>query len=144
MKLRDSFDIPEEVSRGPHSPAFGKFLFNWFGDTGPLTLGELDISFLNDLTPEELTCARQMIRRNLSLRYVHIILGVWALRDIEAAPALRAMIADEPNDSRRLTIAGALWKLTNDPVFPELLDAAKASGNPDLLTAHLNQVLWLE
>lgn len=99
MRLRDSFDIPEEVSRGPHSPAFGKFLFNWFGDTGPLTRGELDIRFLNDLTPEELTCARQMIRRNLSLRYVHIIRGVSALRDIEAAPTLRAMIDDEPDDS---------------------------------------------
>jgi hypothetical protein len=59
VRLSDRFDIPEEVSRGPHSPAFGKFLFSWFGDTGPLTHGELDIRFLNDLTPEELTRARQ-------------------------------------------------------------------------------------
>jgi len=119
-------------------------LFNWFGDTGPLTHGELDLTFLKDLTDEELTLAREMIRRNLKLRYVHIIQGVSALNDVEAAPLLRAMLDAEPSDSRRLTIAGALWKLTRDPVFPELLERAKASGNPGLMSAHLLQVLWLD
>jgi len=142
--LRASFDIPDEVSRGPHSPAFGKFLWSWFGDTGPLTHGELDITFLNELTQVELDCAREMIRRNLKLRYVHIIDGVSALRDIDSAPVLRTMIADESDDSRRLTMAGTLWKLTKDPVFPELLERAKRSGNPGLISAHLLQVLWLD
>ena len=58
MRLADSYDIPDEVSRGPHSPAFEQFLRNWFGDTYALTHGELDLSFLDDLPPEELALAR--------------------------------------------------------------------------------------
>jgi hypothetical protein len=144
LRLSTGFDIPDEVSRGPHSPAFGEFLWNWFGDTLALTHGELDITFLNDLTPAELDCAREMIRRNLKLRYVHIIQGVSALRDVDSAPILRAMIEDEHEESRRLTMAGALWKITRDPVFPELLERAKQSGNAGLISAHLFQVLWLD
>ena len=144
MRLRDSFDIPEEVSRGPHSPTFEKFLWNWFGDTGPVTHGELDLTFLNDLTPTELDCAREMIRRNLKLRYVHIIEGASALRDLKAAPILRAMIEDEPDASRRLTMAGALWKITGDPLFATLLEHAMKIPDLHLIRAHLLQVLWLD
>ena len=144
MWIRDSYDIPDEVSRGPHSPAFAQFLSNWFGDTTRITHGELDLGFLADLTPEELALAREMVRRNLKLRHNHIIQGVSALHDVAAAPILKSMLDTEPSESRRLTIAGALWKLTRDPVFPECLEQAKASGNQSLLTAHLNQVLWLD
>ena len=144
MILRDSYDIPEEVSRGPHSPAMEKFLRSWFGDIRALSLGELDITFLNDLTEEELKVAREMLRRNLKLRQIHLFIGVSALHDVEAAPTLRAMIDDEPSDSRRLSMAGALWKLTRDPIFPFLLERAKASGDQNLITAHLNQVVWLD
>jgi hypothetical protein len=55
LRLRDSYDVPEDVAAGPHSPAFGKFLWNWFGDTSAVTHGELDLTFLNDLAPEELS-----------------------------------------------------------------------------------------
>ena len=58
LRLRDSFDVPEEIARGQHSPAFSSFLWNWFGDTSLLTHGEPDITFLKDLTPEELATAR--------------------------------------------------------------------------------------
>lgn len=82
MRLRDSYDIPEDVSRGPHSPAFAQFLWNWFGDTTLLLRGELDLTVLNDLTPEELAVAREMVSRNLKLRYTHIIEGVSALHPV--------------------------------------------------------------
>ena len=115
MRLPDSYDIPEEVARGPHSPAFAKFLSNWFGDTHALTHGELDLTFLEDLTAEELELAQEMVRRNLKLKYTHIIEGAAALHDIAAVPILRAMFNEESDESRRLTIAGALWKLIKDP-----------------------------
>ena len=143
MKLDDEFDIPEEISRGPHSPTFAKFLRNWFGDTSALTHGELDLTFLDELTPEELDLARQMVRRNLKLRYTHIIEGASALHDVDAAPMLRAMLEDEPNESRRLTIAGALWKLNRDPIFFDYLNQAKGPNRSLLSGAHLNQILWV-
>ena len=55
------------------------------------------------------------MRRNLKLRYTHIIEGTSALRDIGAVPILQAMLDEESDVSRRLTIAGALWKLSQDP-----------------------------
>jgi hypothetical protein len=54
LRLRDSYDVPSEVALGSHSRAFGEFLWNWFGDTYRITRGELDLTFLRDLTPEEL------------------------------------------------------------------------------------------
>jgi hypothetical protein len=142
LRLRDSYDVPEEVARGPHSAAFSEFLRNWFGDTHALTHGELDLTFLEDLTPEELTLARELVRRNLKLKQNHIIEGVSALHDVDAAPILRTMLKEEPDASRRLTIAGVLWKLTKDPVFIEALDSAKASGS--LGYFGMLKVLWLD
>ncbi len=116
MRLRDSFDIPDNIAQGVHSPIFSKFLWNWFGDTSLLTHGELDVTFLKDMTPDELLTARELIRRNLNLRMNHIIEGASALNDVEAAPMLRSLLDEEPSLSRRLTIGGALWKLTQDSV----------------------------
>lgn len=144
MKLRDSYDVPEEVAAGPHSPAFEKFLRNWFSDTRALTHGELDLTFLQELSPEELATARELIRRNLNLGYSHIIQGAAALRDIEAVPTLRAMLDTQEDIGRRLIIAGALWNLVRDPVFLACLDQAKRAGGPLLPGAHLYQVLWLD
>ena len=143
MRLSDSYDIPEEVVQGPHSPVFEKFLRNWFGDTYAITHGELDLTFLKDLTPEERELAREMIRRNLKLKQTHVIQGVSALHDVAAAPILRRMLDDESDESRRLTIASTLWKLNGDPVFIECLNHAKVSHCNLLDGAHLLQVLWL-
>jgi hypothetical protein len=83
-----------------------------------------------------------VIRRALKSRHNHIISGTWVLNDLEAVPLLREMLDDEPDESRRLLIVGALWKLHQDPLFIECLHRAKASG---LLAVyfHLCQVLWL-
>jgi hypothetical protein len=126
--LRDGYDVPEEVARGPHSTAFSQFLRNWFGDTYALTHGELDLTFLKDLTPQELALARELVRRNLKLKQNHIIEGTSALNDIAAIPILQAMLEEESDASRQQTIAGALWKLSKDTVFIECLHRAKASG----------------
>ena len=52
------------------------------------------------------------------------------------------MFGAESNESLRLTIAGALWKLNKDPVFMESLIRAKDSSLLRVY-AHLLQVLWL-
>jgi hypothetical protein len=142
LRLSDSYDVPEEVAQGPHSPALAKFLSNWFGDTYAITHGELDLSFLDDLTTEERELAREMVRRNLKLKYTHIIEGVSALHDISAVPILRAMFNEESDESRQLTIAGVLWKLAKDPVFIECLERAKTNGS--LGYFGLLKVLWLD
>jgi hypothetical protein len=83
-----------------------------------------------------------MVRRNLKLRYTHIIEGVSALQDIAAVPLLRAMFNEEPEESRRLTIAGALWKLVKDPIFIECLERAKTSESLGYFEQLM--VLWLD
>jgi hypothetical protein len=145
LRLRDSYDVPEEIANGDHSPAFGKFLWNWFGDTTALTHGELDLSFLEEQNPDELQTARALIRRNLELgcNHNHIVQGAAAFGDLQAVPILRRMLDSESDQSRRLTLAGALWNLVRDPVFVECLNEAKAQRRR-LVGFHLDQVLWLD
>jgi hypothetical protein len=151
VQLQDVYDIPEEVREGPHSPAFTRFLQLFFGDWGSsggydsrlLISGKADLSFIGDLAPHEAEVAKKLLRRNLKLRYTHILQGVAAMGDLVAVPALRAMLADEPNLSRQLSIAGTLWKLVRDPSFVDCLNRMKTSQERFLKQAHLHQVLWL-
>jgi hypothetical protein len=138
--LSDVHDVPQDVVDGPHSQAFRQFLLNWFG-SNRVSFDER-LRTANDLTPEEAAVGRELIRRNLKCNHSHIISGTWALGDLEAVPLLRMMFDHERDESRRLVIAGALWKLNNDPVFISCLNRAKKSG---LLKVyfHLQQVLWL-
>jgi hypothetical protein len=140
----DSYDIPESVAAGPHSPAFAKFLWNWFGDPMALMRGELDLTFLSDLTQEELSLAKELIRRNLSVRHTNIFQGIEALHDEEAAPILRKMLSEETELTWRLTISGALWRLNRDPVFIKCLEEARSVRPSIFKGGHLWQVLWLE
>lgn len=144
MILSDVYDLPESVAVSPHSLAFDKFLWNWFGDATALTHGELDLTFLENLTQAELFLARELIRRNLRLKYNHIIEGVAALHDVAAAPVLRAILDGESNMSRRLVIAGTLWKLNRDPIFLDCLEEAKSVCGGIFSYVHLGQVLWID
>ncbi|MGA7238397.1 MAG: hypothetical protein WBY44_22120 [Bryobacteraceae bacterium] len=142
MRLMDMFDIPAEIMDRPHSAAFAEFLGTWFGYTKALSLGEADLSFLNDLTQEEWRLARELIRRNLKSRVWTVIAGAYILNDSEAIPILRRMLKEERSLDLRLTIASALWKLAKDPVLIACLDEARRSGGGPLF-AHLRKVLWL-
>lgn len=144
MRLSDTYDVPESVASGPHSPAFAKFLRNWFGDTTALTHGELDITFLNELTPEELSLARELIRRNLKLKYTHIVQGAAALHDPAAVPILHQLLDNEPDMDRRLTISGALWKINRDQAFIETLREVRAIRPSLFGYFHTLKVLWLD
>ncbi len=141
MWLSDSYDVPQELIDDPPSPAFRQFLLYWFGSTRISTVDRL--RSIDELAPEELPVAQQLVRRNLKTRHNRLINATWLLRDTSAAPLLRMMFEEEPDQSRRLTIAGALWKLVKDPVFIECLAQARRSG---LLAVygHLLQVLWLD
>ncbi len=140
MWLSDMYDVPQDVVDGLHSQAFRQFLLNWFG-SNRVSFAER-LRSVNDLTPEEVTVGRELIRRNLKCNHSHIISGTWALGDLEAVPLLRMMFDHEQDESRRLLIAGALWKLSSDPVFIECLIRAKKSGLLEVYF-HLEQVLWL-
>lgn len=144
MKLLDSYDIPEAVAAGAHTPAFAKFLWNWFGDPMPLSRGELDLTFLDDLSQDEISLARELIRRNLPVKHTTLFQGVEALHDVEATPILRKMLSEETDLSWRLTISGVLWRLNRDPVFIKCMEEAKSVRPSIFQGVHLWQVLWLD
>ena len=108
------------------------------------TRGDVDLGFLEGLTAEERDLARSLLRRNLSLNYVHIIEGLALLKDTSAVPELRRMLALETNLSRRLTLTGSLWKLDRDERFADCLREMITSDRSGLKVAHINQILWLE
>ncbi len=144
MRLHGYYDIPESVAAGSHSETFSKFLWNWFGNTAAVARNELDVTFLRDLTPGELSLARGLVRRNLRLKHVHIIVAAGLLQDQEAAPILKSMLEGESDLSWRLAIAGSLWRIDRDPIFVRCLEEAKAMCPSLFQWVHLTQVLWLE
>jgi hypothetical protein len=139
------FDIPPALKRKCKngSEALRCFYRHFFVDTYGLTRREVDLSFLKQLTPDELQIARDLLRRNLGRSYTHIIEGAAALGDIEAVPLLRSLLAQHSDLSRRLTIAGSLWKLARDPCFPNCIAEMVASGSTTLKETHVEQILWL-
>jgi hypothetical protein len=141
--VSDLYEIPEAIIHESHSRAFSQFLQNWFGNSWALTRGEVDLGFLNDLTSEEREIAKDLLRRNLKLKYTHLIEGLAALGDLTSVPMLRAMLASESDSSRQLTIAGALWKLNRDAAFVDCLERMKSSNHASLKQAHFYQILWL-
>src|SRR5271170_4078555 len=144
VRFLDVYDIPKEVRRGTHSAAFEQFLHHWFVDSLGLSRREVDLTFIKDLTPHESEIAKDLLRRNLALRYTHIIEGLAVMGDVSAVPALRTMLAEETNLSRQLTIAGALWRLVRDSSFVDCLSRMRSSNIPALKAAHFHQILWLE
>ena len=143
MTFSSSYDLPKQIVEPQHSPAFREFFYHWFIDSWGLSRREVDLSFLGALTPEELEVAKDLLRRNLRLKQTHIIEGVAALNDTSAAPILRLMFDEEISLSWRLTIAGALWKLTSDARFIECLNRMKTSDDATLKQAHFHQILWI-
>lgn len=95
------------------------------------------------LTPQETELAKDLLRRNLKLRYSHIIEGVAEMADVASVPILRAMLAQESDLSWQLTIAGALWKLACDPSLVDCLNRMRTSNDSSLKQAHFRQILWL-
>ncbi len=132
------YDIPPHVGQGQHSRAFATFLQHYFVDSRGLMRREIDLQFLDNLTEQERTLAKELIRRNLTLRYSHIIDGVAALRDREAIPELKNMLTSEKDLSLRLTISGVLWMLDRDGVFVECLQQMVKSDDHYLKEAHIH------
>lgn len=87
--------------------------------------------------------AKDLLRRNLKLRYTHIVEGIAEIKDVTAVPLLRDMLAKESDLSQQLIITGALWKLIRDSSFVNCLNRMKASKNSTLKKAHFHQILWL-
>lgn len=144
MQFRAEYDIPLGLIEEPHSRAFHQFLRYWFIDSRALTSGEVDISFLKNLTVAEAKAAKELLRRNLNLKYSHIIDGSAALGDSDAVPILRSMLAAEKDPSWRLTIAGALWKLTREDSFVRILQQVMVNKDATVKQAHFDQILWLQ
>jgi hypothetical protein len=137
-------DFLENAIQCNRSPALAEFEWHWFQNTWALTRGEVDLSFLDQLTPSELEYARARLRAVLHLAYTHIIEGVAALRDVSSVPTLRSMLEHETNLSRKLTIAGALWKLARDESFVDCIVEMKSGHSAITKQAHFHQIMWLD
>ena len=143
--VNQHYDIPRSLKRkcNDGSEALRTFYRHFFVDTYGLTRGEVDLSFLNDLSPQEIAVARDLVRRNLGTGYSHLIESAAALRDADAVPILRSMFDRESDLSRRLTISGSLWRLDRDPRFLECIAEMVASISTTLKEAHIDQILWI-
>lgn len=53
------------------------------------------------------------------------------------------MLAAQRDLSRRLTIAGSLWRLAQDEAFVDQLAQMMACTTSTMRSAHIDQVLWL-
>jgi hypothetical protein len=144
LKLRDGYDLPSGISEMPCSPAFKKFLWNWFGDESSLRRGDLDLDFLRQMPAGEINLARELVRRNLGLKFVHIIEGSAVLADTSAVPRLRALLEAELNLDLQLTLAGVLWKLAKDGSLFRYLELAVEERQWLLVRAHISKALWLD
>ncbi|MCC6330225.1 MAG: hypothetical protein IT174_17080 [Acidobacteria bacterium] len=137
------YDIPDNIFETARSDAFRQFYHYWFEDSFGLNRHEVDLEFLNELTPAERGLAIDLLRLNLRLGCAHIIEGIALLDDNESIPTLKKMLAEMTDASRRLTIAGSLWKLGKDESFPEEIERMVSRGDSLLKEAHLEQILWL-
>ncbi len=131
------------LDEGSLSPAFRAFVQNFFEDTLALTRRELDLTFLTELSPTEVLRARNLLQRNLHLRYTSIIEGLGLLGDASDARRLQDLLDTESDSSRRLTIGKALWRIRRDPQFPVLLEQMITSDDATLKQAHIDDVLLL-
>ena len=142
MKAREVYDIPDEIFQRDWSEAFSMFFSNWFEDSQRLIRGEFDTDVLKGLSSDERDIARELIRRNLHLGYGHLVEGVATLDDREAVPILLEMLESSKDLSRKLTVAGSLWKIARHPSFPDLIETLVQKGSSIEKQAHFDQILW--
>lgn len=139
------YDIPRPLKRKCQSGSaelrafYNLFFVNWLG----VVRGEVNLDFLNQLSPNELAIARELVRRNLGKGSLHLVKGAAALKDVDALPILRTLFNNHTDLSRRLTIAGSLWKLDRDPRFLECIEQMIASDSNTLKEVHIDKVLWI-
>ena len=142
----DRYDIPNRCK--PHktrsSKAFRDFYRNFFVEETALIRGEVDLSFIRRMRPAEAALARELIRLNIGRGYTHIIEGAAALNCTALTTRLKVMYTLTHDMSRRLTIAGTLWKLSADSRFPKALRKMVRSAHTSLKEAHHDQILWLD
>jgi HEAT repeats len=139
------FDIPGPLKRRCKrgSPALKSFYDIFFVNWTALSRREADLRFTGLLKGEELAIAKELIRRNLNRGYDHILDGAAVFRDTEVVPQLKKTLAAVADLSRRLTIAGTLWRIAKDPSFEECLREMVRSENHTLKEAHFEQIGWL-
>lgn len=124
------------------SPAFRTFLRLFFENSFEL-LHNGDVEFFMHMSLDEINAARDLLRANLHLGYTHIIMGVAELEDALAVDQLRSMLVTERHLSAKLTIAGALWRISHDAIFSELVQDMIGSASTNLRQAHVKDVSCL-
>ncbi|MCX6545913.1 MAG: hypothetical protein NTV05_16060 [Acidobacteria bacterium] len=142
-RARQFYEYPPGMIDVQRSPAFEAFCHYYVHDSFGLSRREVDLGFLRALTADEVGLARSFLRANLHTRHVHIVKGVADLEDRTCVPLLRGMLGDEQDASRRLVIAGSLWRLDRDQIFVDLLEDMLRSSQCWLIKAHQGEILWV-
>jgi hypothetical protein len=143
VDVPDNYDSQETgISWSESSATFRELYRHFF-------VSSRDYMFIPPERTEGLSGAEEealkiLLRKELHRRYVHHIGGVGALRDTESVEPLRAMLSQEKDKSRKLTIARALWHICREPVLYDWLVEMVRSNRNTLKQAHIDDVLVLQ
>jgi hypothetical protein len=133
-----------EIDINPNSQSLSKdfkdFFHNHFVDSYGLTRNEVDTSFFKNMSAKEKEIAKNIIRKNLHLKYVHLFKASGELEDEKALPILYEFINNEKDLSWKLTIGRAIWKINKDKVYEDLLISLATSIDENLKYAHFEQL----
>ena len=137
-------DIHLDKNISDYSPAFRDFYSNYFVDTMGLTRGEVNVrEFLDKLTEEEKELACDLLRRNLHLRYYHLIEGLGHLRDKKAIDPLDKLLTQETKYEWQLIISATLWKINQDKRYFDFIRQLSTRGSATMKWIYMGHVLNL-
>jgi len=138
----DRYKADIDINDKKYSKAFRDFYHHHFIDSFGLGRNEVDLSFFQKMSISELDLAKELIRQNLFLKYVHIIKAAGDLKDEKSLPILFDLQKKCKDDfSRILTISQAIWKINGDNKYYNLLHKLVNSQDVILKQAHFEQIM---
>ncbi|WP_452227611.1 MULTISPECIES: hypothetical protein [unclassified Lacinutrix] len=122
------------------SKEFKDFYYNHFVEPYGLSRNEVDTSFFKKMSTNELEISKDLIRKNLHLKYSHLFKASGELKDEKALPILYKFLNIETDLSWKLTIGRAIWRINNDNLYEKLLMNLATSKEENLKYIHFEQV----
>ena len=104
------------------SKEFKDFYFNHFVEPYGLSRNEVDTSFFKKMSTNELEISKDLIRKNLHLKYSHLFKASGELKDEKALPILYKFLNIETDLSWKLTIGRAIWRINNDNLYEKTIN----------------------
>lgn len=116
-KRYKEYDFGILESHEAYSREFRKFIFYYFIEGMYVLRQEIEVSFLDSLTPKERLLAKQLVRNNLRLDHTILYYGAKGLKDYGSVPYLIRRFATETDYGLLLEISQAIRKITDDNFY---------------------------